>query len=208
MLALRQRVEDLAARYPDADVSGAAERFTAILTRMSPSVSARDVWAVFEKSPNLSMVTISKLYLGKGAIDLPAFTALDGRKVDLAAMRGKVVLVDFWSTNCGGCIQDLPKLKAVFERHHGKGFEIIGVALQNADGKRELQNMLDEYQVTWPQYYDGKGWRSDPALSNSVTDLPTNYLIDQQGRIVGFGTRKNPFKAEKIEVKLKELLEK
>jgi thiol-disulfide isomerase/thioredoxin len=56
------------------------------------------------------------------------FTAVDGRKVDLLQMRGKVVLVDFWGTRCGPCVAELPRVKAAFDKFHGQGFEVIGIS--------------------------------------------------------------------------------
>jgi len=61
--------------------------------------------------------------LGK-PIDI-AFTALDGREVSLAALKGKVVLVDFWATDCAPCVGEIPQLKAVYEEFQAKGFEIL-----------------------------------------------------------------------------------
>src|SRR5947209_3250736 len=61
------------------------------------------------------------------------FTALDGREVDLAKMIGKVVLVDFWSTSCGPCVGEMPTVKAVYQKLHDQGFEIIGISLDDKE---------------------------------------------------------------------------
>src|SRR5205823_6653645 len=57
------------------------------------------------------------------------FTALDGREVNLAKLKGKVVLVEFWSTTCGPCIGRMPEVKSVYEKYQADGFEIVGISL-------------------------------------------------------------------------------
>ena len=62
------------------------------------------------------------------------FTALDGREVDLARLTNKVVLVEFWSTTCGPCIAEMPALKAAYEKLHERGFEVVGISLDDKEG--------------------------------------------------------------------------
>ena len=111
-----------------------------------------------------------------------AFTAIDGREVDLAAMTGKVVLVDFWATWCAPCIRAMPGVKALYEEFHARGFEIIGISL---DEEREA---LDEYlakeSLPWPQYFDGKGWEGELATKYRIESIPTTFLIGPDGKIV------------------------
>src|SRR5260221_342289 len=61
------------------------------------------------------------------------FTALDGREVDLAKLKGKVVLVEFWSTSCGPCVAEMPSVKAAYQKFHDRGFEVVGINLDDKE---------------------------------------------------------------------------
>ena len=83
------------------------------------------------------------------------FTAADGHEVDLAQMRGKVVLIDFWATWCGPCVAELPNVLKAYEKLHPKGFEIVGISLDSDRAK--LETFIKEKNMTWPQFFDGQG---------------------------------------------------
>src|SRR6266478_8213925 len=70
------------------------------------------------------------------------FEAIDGRQVDLAKMRGKVVLVDFWATWCPPCVREVPVVKAAYDKFHPRGFEVIGISLD--DKKQDLLSFVNE----------------------------------------------------------------
>jgi thiol-disulfide isomerase/thioredoxin len=117
------------------------------------------------------------------------FTAMDGQEVDLAKLKGKVVLVNFWSTTCGPCLAELPALKAAYERWHPQGFEIVGIALDDKEGP--LRRFIKEKGLVWPQHFDGKGWGSQFAMKYGVFSIPTMWLVDQQGNLRDVNARGN-----------------
>lgn len=146
-----------------------------------------------------------------------AFTAVDGRKVDLKDLRGKVVLVDFWATWCGPCIAELPNIKKVYAELHAKGFEIIGVTLENANlsandapeqtatklakAKQKLVDFTTKEQMPWPQHFDGKYWKNEFSTKFGISLIPSMFLIDQTGRVVSTNAR-----GEALEREVKRLL--
>jgi thiol-disulfide isomerase/thioredoxin len=109
------------------------------------------------------------------------FTAVDGREVDLAKLRGKVVLIDFWATWCGPCIGELPHVLEAYRKFHDKGFEIVGISFDQ--DKAALERLTKERGMTWPQYFDGKGWKNDFGVKYGIRGIPAMWLIDQQGKV-------------------------
>lgn len=146
-----------------------------------------------------------------------AFTAADGRKVDLKDLRGKVVLIDFWATWCGPCIAELPNVKKVYSEYHDKGFEIVGIALENAKltpkdtpeqkekklaaARKVLTDFTTKEAMSWPQYFDGKWWNNDISTKYFIQGIPAMFLLDQQGKVVTTNAR-----GEKLESEVRRLL--
>jgi len=115
------------------------------------------------------------------------FTAMDGRAVDLAAMKGKVVLVDFWATWCGPCVAELPNLKAAYDKLHSKGFEIVGISFD--DDKAKLEGFVKENAMAWPQFFDGLGWKNQFGQKYAITGIPAMWLVDKKGNLVDMNAR-------------------
>jgi thiol-disulfide isomerase/thioredoxin len=107
---------------------------------------------------------------------------LDGQPLDLAAYKGKVVLIDFWATWCGPCVAELPNVIAAYGKYHDKGFEIVGVSLDQS--REALVTFLSEHKMTWKQYFDGLGWKNKVSTSYGIDSIPATFLLDGQGRII------------------------
>jgi thiol-disulfide isomerase/thioredoxin len=117
------------------------------------------------------------------------FKGVDGAPVDLAALRGKVVLLDFWATWCPPCRDETPSIVATYRRLHERGFEIVGVSLDDDKGK--LLSYMKQHGMAWPQHFDGGGWSNALAKQFGISSIPAMWLIDQKGRIVDLEARSN-----------------
>jgi thiol-disulfide isomerase/thioredoxin len=129
------------------------------------------------------------------------FTAVDGREVDLAKLRGKVVLVDFWATWCGPCIDELPNIKKVYNDYHARGFEIVGIALDRTADRQKLIDLCAKESMPWPQHFDGNYWKNEVAVAYSINAIPAMFLLDQEGRLVTTRAR-----GDRLEAEVKRLL--
>lgn len=123
---------------------------------------------------------LQQLQLKKKPVEL-SFTAVDGTKVDLAKMRGKVVLVDFWATWCGPCIGEIPNVVATYKKLHDKGFEIVGISLDK--DKDRLASFTKDKGMTWVQYFDGKVWENEISSKYGIMGIPAMWVLDKKGMI-------------------------
>jgi thiol-disulfide isomerase/thioredoxin len=113
------------------------------------------------------------------------FTTADGREIDLAKLRGKVVLLDFWASWCGPCITAMPEIVATYRKLHDKGFEIVGISLD--EDKAAMDAALKKHEMTWPQHFDGKGWKNEVAARFGIQEIPSMWLLDKKGMVRGSG---------------------
>ena len=119
-----------------------------------------------------------------GALGRPlelSYTAVDGRKVDVQKLKGKVVLVDFWATWCGPCMVALPEVVEVYHKYHDKGFEIVGISLDKS--QKALEGVVEKYKMPWPQFFDGQGWGNKYVIEYNISAVPTMWLVDKQGKL-------------------------
>lgn len=117
------------------------------------------------------------------------FTGLDGKETDLAKMKGKVVLIDFWATWCGPCIAELPNVLKAYEEYNDKGFEIIGISLDNAKDEDKLRTFVKDKKMNWPHAFDGQGWRNSLAKKFGISSIPATFLIGKDGKVVSTNLR-------------------
>lgn len=109
------------------------------------------------------------------------FTTLQGKTISMSALQGKVVLVNFWATDCPGCIAEMPQLIETYKQYHERGFEIMAVAM-SYDPPNHVLNYVTQKALPFPVMHDGFG--DIAANFNDVSLTPTAFLIDKQGRII------------------------
>lgn len=138
-------------------------------------------------------------------VDLTTYTR-DGQELSLQDLRGKVVLVEFWSTTCGPCLADFPALKRIYSNNHDQGFEILAVCLHASAAK--IETFTKEHELPWLQVcHDRLEGNDEWAKQFGIQAVPTTMLIDQTGKVLAFGVRPlHPNRDLDLEENLKRLL--
>ena len=162
-------------------VNESEKRFNALKTEHKNSVTGQ--------AHNLKIESNKKTAVGKPVIPF-AQEGMDGSIVDIAAFKGKVVLIDFWGSWCVPCRMSHPALKDLYKKYNSKGFEIIGISNELANSTRDKKAQ----DIAWRKAIkeDGLPWAQilyDPAILDLVKEFdingyPTKFLIDQNGKFL------------------------
>ena len=120
-------------------------------------------------------------------LDFSPAVDLDGTPISLADYRGKVVLLDFWAVWCGPCLGEIPRIKAVYEKYHDKGFDVIGVSLD--EDAAVLREFITEQEIPWRQIFDGQKWAGHLVQQYGVRGIPAPFLIDRKGKVISVKAR-------------------
>jgi thiol-disulfide isomerase/thioredoxin len=177
--------------------------------RANPPAASFAAWRALAttRNPGLAALAAEKIRT-LGALEAPVelkFTAIDGAEVDLAKLRGKVVLLDFWATWCVPCMEEMPNVRKAYHAWHSRGFEVIGVSCDVAPAAaatpfwakaaRTALQVLEftrTHDMPWPEDYEGRkqnGGGKALAARFAVIGIPSSFLFDRTGRLVAMNLR-------------------
>jgi peroxiredoxin len=126
------------------------------------------------------------------------FTTIQGKEIGMTSLKGKVVLVNFWSTDCSVCVGEMPNLVNTYNAYKAKGFEIIAIAMPY-DPPAQVLNYATQKALPFPVMHDGFGQMI--MQFGGVPATPTAYIFNKQGKQIQYTNGRLDFE------KLNQLLE-
>lgn len=122
------------------------------------------------------------------------YITVDGEEIDLARLKGKVVLVDFWATTCSTCIRRMPAIKQVYDKYKNRGFTVISAATNPNVDKAKVMAIHKKIDADWPVMLLGGNAKTGYQEPNSIatklwhtygfSGVPQLLLLDKNGKLV------------------------
>ncbi len=107
------------------------------------------------------------------------FITIKGEKISMQSLKGKVVLINFWATDCRNCVKEMPNLIKTYQQYQNQGLEIIAVAMPY-DPPLQVVNYATQKQLPFPVMHDSYAEITHKFGGVSVT--PTTYIYNKQGK--------------------------
>ena len=164
---------------------------------------AREVYTAistaFKASPNEGLAKLAEQITGsyerRSSLIGNPFTVegtdLNGQEFDWTQYKGKIVLVDFWATWCGPCLEEMPNIRENYDRYHAQGFEVVGVNLD--EDMQSLQRFVSFQDLPWPSVMGAdasmRGWNNPMIQKCGITSIPFLVLVGRDGIVLATNVR-------------------
>lgn len=190
-VALEDRLASYLARFPDDPKAANMQVRRLDLWRRSDPARAAALLDEMAASPDEKLAAAARGRQAQKTLAAASLEwklpALDGGTIDLPALRGKVVLIQFWASWCPDCNREMPVMLSTYQQFHARGLEVIGVSLDK--DRAALLATVKKRGIFWPQYFDGKYWDNEVAVRYGVRGVPELWLVNADGRVVATGVQ-------------------
>ena len=127
------------------------------------------------------MAAATAIWSAKPTAPQVTFVSLKGEKITTTDLRGKVVLINFWATDCAVCVKEMPHLVSTYRKYRAQGFETIAVAMKY-DPPNYVLDYVEKNQLPFTVALDPLGELA--RAFGEVKLTPTTFVIDRQGKII------------------------
>jgi cytochrome c biogenesis protein CcmG/thiol:disulfide interchange protein DsbE len=170
------------------------------------SLAAGILWTIASRVPSAVGLPLSSSPSPREGFFAPDFTldTLDGEKIMLSDLRGKIVVINLWATWCLPCRAETPALEKSYEQYKDAGVVILGVDLTNQDSIPDVESFIQEFKLTYPILLDRDG---SVGYMYQIEGVPSTFFINREGvirTVVVGGPMSETFILSKIEALLKE----
>jgi cytochrome c biogenesis protein CcmG, thiol:disulfide interchange protein DsbE len=170
------------------------------------SLIAGILWTVNSRLPSAIGSPVSSSPSPREGFYAPDFTldTLIGEQVQLSSLRGKIVVINFWTTWCPPCRAETPALETSYEAYKDSDVVVLGVNLTDQDSLKEVESFVQEFGLTYPILLDRDG---AVGLLYQLNGLPSTFFINRQGvirTVVVGGPMSATFIRSKVETLIKE----
>jgi len=142
----------------------------------------------------------------KGDKKAPDFSLkdLNGKKVELKQFKGKIIFLNFWATWCGPCKEEMPSMEVLHKQFREKKFVLLTISV-DYEGEKPVQEFINKNRYTFSVLLDPK---SETLDLFEVKGIPTTFLIDKKGKMIGKAIGPRDWKSEEVVSLLNLLIEK